>query len=209
MWKRERNFSSLFLGCKAKNVRSREIFTIEMDNGISRSILYSEGNTLGLKPIFQSKNIEYIFMTNFDLKNIKKEVNREKKFSKAKNQVLQFASVCKRKEERRSIKREFVLIRTVGGSAYNSQDICIGQTRNKCHQDISSVSQLASQNFSLAISLAEKMGYAINSQYTYDLSQELCTKCKHMKAQPCQGVLNYQIDTYQVDNTKSQEEFKL
>ena len=56
-----------------------------MDNGISRSILYSEGNTLGLKPIFLSKNIEYIFKTNFDLKNIKKEVNREKKFSKAKN----------------------------------------------------------------------------------------------------------------------------
>ena len=66
-------------------MRSREIFTIEMDNGISRSILYSEGNTLGLKPIFLSKNIEYIFKTNFDLKNIEKEVNREKKFSKAKN----------------------------------------------------------------------------------------------------------------------------
>ena len=109
----------------------------------------------------------------------------------------------------RSIKGEFVLIRTVGGNAYNSQDICIGQTRNKCHQDISSASQLASQNFSLAISLAEKMGYAINSQYTYDLSQELCTKCNQMKANPCQGVLNYQIDTYQVDNTKSQEQFKL
>ena len=110
----------------------------------------------------------------------------------------------------RSIKGEFVLIRTVDDDGSGSyKDICIGQTRNKCHQDISSASELASQNFSLAISLAEKMGFAINSQESYEGAKDLCNRCKHMRTQPCQGVLNYQIDTYQVDNSKSQEQFKL
>ena len=95
-------------------------------------------------------------------------------------------------------------IRTVG----EYEDICIGQTRNKCHRDIQAASQLASRNFSLAISLAQKMGYA-PTKFTYEASKQLCQKCTQMRTQPCKGVLKYHVDTYQVDNTPTQDQFKM
>ena len=77
--------------------------------------------------------------------------------------------------------------------------ICIGQMRNKCHQDLKAVSGKACENFSLALSLAKKKGYSMPIS---DFAKDLCQKCISM---PCNGLIDYQFNALdRIDSEASQ-----
>lgn len=79
--------------------------------------------------------------------------------------------------------------------------ICIGEAKHKCHSDLDSASKIAPQNFSLALSLGAKKGYLMGKN-RQEFSQKLCQKCVEMR-NPCRGILDYQIDTFDMQNSQA------
>ena len=82
-------------------------------------------------------------------------------------------------------------------SAWSSK-ICIGQSRNLCHDSLHEASKIAPHNFSLALSLAKKQGHSMlmppgastssEAAAEFDKAKSLCENCLHMKT-PCHGLI--------------------
>ena len=74
--------------------------------------------------------------------------------------------------------------------AQPSSKICIGQSRNLCHDSLHEASKIAPHNFSLALSLAKKQGHSMPpaSEAEFDEAKSLCENCLHMKT-PCHGLI--------------------
>ncbi len=60
------------------------------------------------------------------------------------------------------------------------------------------------QNFSLAQALAFEAGYTFPHSQV-DLSQKMCKKCIAMKTLPCHGLLDYKIDTFDMQNSQEDQ----
>ena len=79
-----------------------------------------------------------------------------------------------------------------------SSKICIGQSRNLCHDSLHEASKIAPHNFSLALSLAKKQGHSMlmppgastssEAAAEFDKAKSLCENCLHMKT-PCHGLI--------------------
>ena len=74
------------------------------------------------------------------------------------------ALICDLKEHIHSADPTQVVLVDRTSLLFEGASVCIGQMKSKCHTDLQvEASKMAPRNFSLAVSLAKKMGYSMPS----------------------------------------------